>query len=224
MKNNKTTILSISDWIEPVIYSEKMKERMNDVDLIVSCGDIPANYLDFVMSELNKPLFFVEGNHVNNKNYNKNMTGKTKVNMPDCFKNAHLTMYKEEGLLITGFEGSIWYNGGPFQYRQWEVHLLLLKLVPKLLLNKLIHGRYLDIFVSHSPPWKVGDRDDPCHRGLKAFNWFIKLFKPKVFLHGHVHLYDRNESRVIQYHDTTVINCSGYSKVIVDHETEEVYV
>ena len=99
--------------------------------------------------------------------------------MPDCFKNAHLTMYKEEGLLITGFEGSIWYNGGPFQYRQWEVHLLLLKLVPKIItkqINPWTLFRYICISFT---TLKVGDRDDPCHRGLKAFNWFIKLLNQK---------------------------------------------
>ena len=64
-------ILVVSDWIDHLIYSEKMKSRMSDVDLVISCGDLPFNYLDFVMSELNKPVFYVVGNHLEDKYYKK---------------------------------------------------------------------------------------------------------------------------------------------------------
>lgn len=208
-------ILVISDWVEPVIYSEKMKYRMKDIDLIISCGDLSFNYLDFVMSELNKPLFYVVGNHVTDRHYAKDIGNKFKLIAPPCFNNLHLKCYEVNHLLIAGFEGSVWYNGGPFQYKQWEVFMKLLKLFPKLLYNRIKYGRYLDIFVTHSPPYEVGDRPDPCHRGLKGFNWFIKLFKPKYFFHGHVHIYDINVKREKEYFGTKIINCTGYYKVSV---------
>lgn len=209
-------ILCISDWIDPIIYSEKLKYRMQDIDLIISCGDLSVNYLDFIMSELNKPLFYVVGNHNNPKDYIKLPGGRAKVNIPQCFKNCHLKSYRVNNLLIAGFEGSVWYNGGPFQYKHWEVYISLLKLIPGLIYNKIVHGRFLDVFVAHSPPYQVGDRPDPCHNGLKGFNWFIKKFKPEFFIHGHIHLYDRNSEREIIYHNTKVINISGFYKLKVD--------
>lgn len=206
------TILGLSDWIDPLIYSEKMKYRMKDVDLIISCGDVNSNYLDFVMSELNKPLLYVVGNHVNHEDYEKDFSGKFLLHIPRCFKNLHLKMYNIDGVLITGFQGSNWYNGGPFQYRQFEVFFKLITLLPKLIFNRIVYGRFLDIFVTHAPPYGVGDKKDQCHRGLKAFNLFIKLFSPQLHLHGHVHIYDINKNREKIYSKTKVINCSGFFK------------
>jgi len=45
------------------VYSSCIKERFADIDLILSAGDLPLDYLDFIISSLNKPLFFVFGNH-----------------------------------------------------------------------------------------------------------------------------------------------------------------
>ncbi|OHD11769.1 MAG: hypothetical protein A2086_12005 [Spirochaetes bacterium GWD1_27_9] len=205
-------ILGVSDWIDPLIYSEQLKYRMAGVDIIISCGDISSSYLDFIMSELNKPLYFVVGNHVGRSRISKTPLGQTALDMPSCFKNLHLKVHNYEGLLITGFQGSIWYNGGPFQYKQWEVYFRLLKILPRLIYNKIRYGRFIDIFVSHSAPFGVGDQKDPCHIGLKAFNLFIKLFKPKLFLHGHIHIYDRNENRIREYNGTKVVNCSGFMR------------
>ena len=133
-------ILCVSDWIDPVIYSENMKERMKDVDLVISCGDISMGYLDFIMSELNKPIYFVVGNHVNYNRIKKTFLGNYKLEYPDCFSNLHLKVYNFNGFLMTGFQGSLWYNGGPFQYKQWEVYFQLFRIVPRLILNKLRYG------------------------------------------------------------------------------------
>ncbi len=209
-------ILCVSDWIDPVIYSENMKERMKDVDLVISCGDISMGYLDFIMSELNKPVFFVVGNHVNYNRIKKTFLGGYKLDYPSCFFNLHLKMYNFNGFLMTGFQGSLWYNGGPFQYKQWEVYFQLLKIIPRLIFNKLKYGRFIDIFVAHTSPYGIGDLQDKCHTGFKAFNLFIKLFKPKLFLHGHIHLYDKNQKNETMYYSTRVINCTGYVKTEIN--------
>jgi uncharacterized protein len=203
-------LLCVSDWIDPLIYSERMKYRMENVDIIISCGDVSTNYLDFIMSELNKPLFLVVGNHVGRSKIKKTFLGSPKLEVPQCFNNLHLKVFKYKGVLLTGFQGCVWYNGGPFQYKQWEVYLRMLKIVPRLIYNKIVHKRFIDIFVSHAAPYGIGDQEDPCHQGLKAFNLFIKLFKPKLFLHGHIHLYDRNKGREKNLGETRIINCSGF--------------
>ena len=205
-------ILAVADWIDPVIYSEQLKNRMADADIIVGCGDLTFGYLDFIMSELNKPVFFVTGNHVEDNNLQKTSMGTVRLKAPKCFNNLHLKVYRTNGILIGGFQGSVWYNGGVFQYRQWEVYAALLKMFPRLLFNKLSYGRYIDVFVTHAPPFGLGDLTDPCHVGIKAFRWFIRLFKPRLMLHGHVHLYDRNAQKITEYHGTQIINCTGYYK------------
>jgi Icc-related predicted phosphoesterase len=86
----------------------------------------------------------------------------------------------------------------------------VLSLVPGLLRNKLRHGRYLDIFVSHSPSWGILDGEDFAHQGIKAFRWLVETFQPRYHFHGHVHHYHPdavNESRLGR---TTVINTYPY--------------
>ncbi len=117
---------------------------------------------------------------------------------------------KDTPLLITGISGSIRYNDGLCQYTDSEMMLHLLCLVPGLILNRLRYGRYLDIFLTHATPYNVHDHKDPCHVGFKAFNWFIKKFKPAYMVHGHIHLYDLREERVSVYEGTTVVNAYAH--------------
>ena len=56
-------ILCISDQVDPLVYSPRMRERFKDVDLVLSAGDLPPEYLGFITSMLNKDLVFVMGNH-----------------------------------------------------------------------------------------------------------------------------------------------------------------
>jgi hypothetical protein len=56
-------ILCISDQIDPLVYSPSIKIRFSDINLVLCSGDLPLDYLDFIVSSLNIPLFFVFGNH-----------------------------------------------------------------------------------------------------------------------------------------------------------------
>ena len=86
----------------------------------------------------------------------------------------------------------------------------LLQLIPKLIYNKIRYGRFLDIFLTHATPRHVHDKEDPCHKGFKCFNKFIKRFKPLYMVHGHIHLYDLNEPRISIYDKTIVVNAYGH--------------
>src|SRR5574344_2344325 len=55
--------LCVSDQIDPFIYSDSAKERYSDVDAILCAGDLPMDYIDFIVTTINKPTFFVFGNH-----------------------------------------------------------------------------------------------------------------------------------------------------------------
>ena len=89
------------------------------------------------------------------------------------------------------------------------------RLVPRLLLNRLRHGRYLDILITHAPPQGIHDQPDPCHRGFAALRDFLRRFRPRYHLHGHIHIYDRQTATRTQFGDTTVLNAYGYREVRV---------
>jgi uncharacterized protein len=85
--------------------------------------------------------------------------------------------------------------------------------MPRMLWNRLRHGRALDILVTHAPSRDVGDREDPAHRGFQILRNLIRWAKPRYHLHGHVHLYDRSEGHIRTLHDTEVINVYPYQRL-----------
>lgn len=214
-------ILCISDHIDPLVYSNSIKERFADVDVVLSAGDLPLDYLDFIVSSLNKPLFFVFGNH-NLKGFSHWQTNH--FDLSDNFSysigavHASSRVIKEDSLIIAGLGGSMKYNNGENQYTNFQMNLKIIKMIPKLFFNKIFYGRYLDILLTHASPQGIHDREDRCHRGFPAFLWFMRFFKPKYLIHGHIHLYDLSEVRNTKYHDTLVIN--AYSHYIL--ETEDI--
>lgn len=245
-------ILCVSDQIDPLIYNSNAAKNFPDVDLILCAGDLPMDYVDFIVSVFNKPTYFIFGNH-DLKEYkyyhhvpgtssstaatSQNSNGMIVHNFRKTessshhhgavyagFKNLRLNFLdvrnkkgKNTPLLMTGISGSIKYNNGLCQFNDSEMKMKLLKLIPGLILNKIRYGRYLDIFLTHATPYHVHDHEDPCHTGFRCFNWFIKKFKPKYMIHGHIHLYDQREERISKYHDTTVINAYAHHVV----ETKE---
>jgi len=102
------------------------------------------------------------------------------------------------------------YNNGPNQYTNSQMFSEILKIIPRLLWNRLVHGRFLDVLLTHSPPKGIHDKNDKCHTGFKSFLWFIKVFKPKYLVHGHIHLYDLNDIRSTKFNNTTVVNAFNH--------------
>ena len=90
------------------------------------------------------------------------------------------------------------------------------QVVPSLLLNRIRFGRYLDIFVTHAPPWKVNDQDDLPHQGIKAFRWLDRVFRPRLHLHGHIHIYQGYKAPQAELGSTRVINVYGYRELVLD--------
>ncbi|HTX78393.1 MAG TPA: metallophosphoesterase [Longilinea sp.] len=203
-------ILAVSDIEEGLIYSPAIKERYKDVDLVISCGDLPYYYLEYIISMLDVPLYFVRGNHANAIEITSAGIRKMPWGAIDIHKKCART---DTGVLLAGIEGSLRYNYGPYQYTQSEMWMMAFGMVPKLLLNRLLYGRYLDILATHAPPWKVHDKDDLPHRGIKAFNWLIRSFKPAYHLHGHIHIYRQDTETVTQIYDTKVINVFGHREI-----------
>lgn len=207
-------ILAVSDHELPNLYQPGIRQRFGNVDMIIGCGDMGFYYLEYLVSTLDRPLYYVHGNHTQDVEFSDSGP-RTEVlggvNMHGRVKRDGAT-----GLLLAGMQGSLYYNGGPNQYHQGDYRWMVYRLVPRLLWNKLRYGRYLDVFVAHAPPWKINDAEDLPHRGVRAYNWLIRTFRPAVFLHGHVHIYRQDTPRITQVGGTRVINTCGYQVVEVD--------
>lgn len=212
-------ILCIADEIDPLVYSNNIKSRFEHVDLVISAGDLKQSYYDFIVSNLNKPLYFLFGNHklkgieYYSRKYRDFEYVRLKKEDDEPISGARYLdnrIYNENNLLIAGLDGSMWYNGGQNQYTETGMIFKVIGLIPRLLVNRIVHKRYLDILVTHSPPYGFYNNKDRCHTGFKIFLWFMRTFKPKYLIHGHIHLYNRNEKRMWLYHTTTIINAFNH--------------
>ena len=205
-------ILCVSDQIDPLVYSASIKKRFADIDMILGAGDLPLDYLDFIVSSLNKPMFYVFGNHhVARRPHGLFVETENGMNLQEE-SDSHVgsKVRREEGITVAGLGGSMRYNNGPNQYSEFQMYLEIAKLVPKLLYNRIVHGRFLDILLTHAPPRGIHDKPDRCHRGFAAFLWFMKKFRPRYLVHGHIHLYDLADVRRTRWQQTEVINAYGH--------------
>ena len=215
-------VLVVSDVVNRLLYSSEVKKIVGNIDLIISCGDLPCYYLDYLVSFLGKPLYYICGNHdryEKKKSFQDDMKALkdfsfSKFDYNKCFNfggcNLDEKSIKYKNLLISGLEGSFLYNRGEHQYTERQMRRKIVRLTPALIFNRVIKGRYLDILVTHASPRGIHDEDDLPHRGFESYLRFIKRFKPKYLLHGHIHLYDRNKERVTEYMGTKIINCYDY--------------
>jgi Icc-related predicted phosphoesterase len=199
----KFRILSLSDQIVSYIHSSQVLSFFSDIDLIIGCGDLPYYYLEFVLSMLDAPLFFVRGNHDKIVEYSPE--GQQRIG-PHGGVDLHRNVLCSRGVLLAGVDGCLRYRAGPFQYSQTDMWLHVLSLAPRLIYNRIRYGRYLDFFVTHAPPAGVHDATDLPHQGIKAFRWLIKVFKPAYHFHGHIHVYRPDEKITSIIDSTTVIN------------------
>jgi len=207
-------ILAVCDEVDSRLYGTNgCATRLKHVqpDLLIACGDLPAYYLDYLVSTLNVPLYAVHGNH----DAIPPLEGSAGFSRCGAQWIGGRGVRTDSGMLIAGFDGSLRYNRGPYQSSQREMQATVRGLVPSLMLNKLRYGRYLDLLITHAPPRGIHDAPDRCHTGFDAFNWLIRAFKPRYHLHGHIHLYDRRTETVTRVGVTDVINVYPFRELEV---------
>ena len=203
-------ILAVCDEVDPRLYSRGLTEKLEPPDLILSCGDLPSYYLDYLVSKLNVPMFAVHGNH----------DAPPPLEGSSGFERCGARWVggrgvRAEGILLAGFDGSLRYNDGAYQSSQTEMHTAVRRLVPWFLLNRLRHGRFLDVLITHAPPRGIHDEPDRCHTGFNAFNWLIRTFQPRYHLHGHIHLYDRRAKTVTRVGNTEIVNVYPFRELVL---------
>lgn len=200
-------ILCVSDTEVPQLENAaNLRRHYSDVDVIISCGDMPVAYLDFISTLLGKPLMYVRGNH--DEEYERNPLGG--VNLHENF-----TTFK--GLTFVGLEGCIQYSKGKIQYTQSEINAKVVKMAPNLRWRRWRKGYGVDVFVAHSPPRGIHDiEDDFPHRGFDGFIKFLDWYHPRYMIHGHVHTWDRRKITETQYKDTMVMNINPYTVLEIE--------
>jgi Icc-related predicted phosphoesterase len=188
-------LLALSDETVPYVYSASVKKHFGDVDFIIGCGDLPAEYLEFVVSLLDKPLYFVPGNH-----------DVDDYDVPGG-RCVDASFARHGDLLIAGAGGSIRYKPeGKNQFTQRQMYQRIIPMLPRMLLRRFVHGRGIDIFVAHASPLGIQDAPDQAHIGFQAFHTVIRMGRPRYFLHGHTHIHRNLEQSETRVHDTCVVN------------------
>ena len=197
-------ILAVSDASARILHQPRVKALVGDIDLLLSCGDLPYSYLEYLVTSLSPPhAFYVHGNHDAAE-----ISGSGELAAPGGMQNLdrRAVRLRSTGLLLAGLEGCVRYRpDGLYQYTQQQMALRVQGLALQLLWNKARYGRYLDILIAHAPAAGIHDGPDVAHLGFRAFLALMRRFRPRLLLHGHKHIYGPQAWQT-RYEATDVIN------------------
>ena len=207
LKNlSKLKLLSVADAVDPTLHRQAGRQPFAEIDVIISCGDLPPEYLSRLSHAFNAPLYFVGGNH----------DIRYKDKLPQGGRHLHARVERIKGLNFLGLEGSRWYNGGPYQYTEGQMRGIIRRLRPTLWWQG-----GLDVVVTHAPPRYIQDAEDLCHRGFRSFRWLIDKYQPTFFIHGHIHRQFTDPAERITVVDATkVVNTYGYHILEIETGTQ----
>ena len=199
-------ILTVSDEECAALWDYYVPGRLKGYDLILSCGDLKAEYLSFLVTMGKAPVLYVAGNH--DTGYEKNPPEGC-----DCIDD-HFVIYN--GIRILGLGGCRKYHPGPHQYTEKQMRRRIRRLKYQLWRNKGV-----DIVVTHAAPEGLGDAEDPAHWGFASLRELIDRYHPMYLVHGHVHMTYGNEiPRELEYNGTRVIN--AYERYVIEIPDREV--
>lgn len=194
-------ILVLSDEESQSLWDYFEQSKLEGIDLILSCGDLKPEYLSFLATFSKVPILYVRGNH-------DDIYDEKPPEGCICIED---TIYTYQGVRILGLGGSIRYKQGKNQYTQSEMKMRVMKMFWKIRKNK-----GFDILLTHAPAYHVNDGEDAAHEGFEIFRVLLDKYKPKCFIHGHIHLtYSHSHKRESMYNETRVIN--GFEKYVFDY-------
>ena len=193
-------ILAVADEESKYLWDYYEPEKLHGIDLIIGCGDLSRNYLDFLSDVAPVPVLYVHGNH--DAGYD-NDPPRGAICIDD-------EVYCYKGVRIMGLGGSCRYRAGAWQFTEAEMKRRIRKMQ-----GKIRHAGGVDVLVTHAPLHGYGDFSELAHRGFTVFSEVLDEYRPAFMLHGHIHLnYGANIPREQQYGSTRIINC--YERVVLD--------
>lgn len=195
-------ILVLADHESKSLYDYYEPEKLKDVELILACGDLRKNYLEFFASMAHAPLLYVLGNH--DGWYSSRQEGGS-----ICIEDR---IYEYKGIRILGLGGSMQYiPGADNQYTEQQMRRRIRRLWWQLKWKK-----GFDILISHAPACGLNDLEDLPHKGFECFRKLMDTYRPKYFVHGHVHAnYGKGFKRLDKYGDTIIIN--AYDHYLIEY-------
>lgn len=189
-------ILLLADQAEPSLWEHLDRRKLEGVELVLSCGDLPAEYLSFLTCFTDAPILYVHGNH----------DSRYAQKPPEGCICIEDTIYTHNSLRILGLGGSMRYREGPHMYTEREMRRRVSRLR-----FKLLRSKGFDILLTHAPAYQLGDDTDLAHTGFQVFLDLIDKYKPRFLVHGHVHQSYRHDfKRIRQRGETQSINAFGY--------------
>lgn len=185
-------ILAVADVESRYYYEYFTPGKLDEFDLILGCGDLRREYLEFLATMSRCPVLYVRGNH--NADFQKRP--------PEGCVCVDGRLYVHEGVRILGLGGSYRYRAGENMYTEAQMRQRIARTRPA-----LWRHRGFDILLTHAPMYGLNDLENLAHRGFECFRDLLDGYKPKYFLHGHVHRsYGINIPQKSEYGGTTVIN------------------
>ena len=192
-------ILVVADVKSPYYFDCYTPGKLKDFDLILSCGDLSKEYLEFLVTMARCPLYYVPGNH--DETFDRYP--------PEGCESIDGRLVEYRGVRILGLGGSYQYRPGKQQYTERQMASRIRRLR-----WTIRRHRGFDILVTHAPMRGVNDLDTPAHRGFECFSALIDRWQPKWFLHGHVHLnYGMNLPRKAERGQTQIVNAYEYQVI-----------
>jgi Icc-related predicted phosphoesterase len=179
-------LLAIADEVHESLWGETLTDLRPDV--IVSCGDLPFEYLENLVSRTDKPLLYVPGNHdpeLRPSTLYSGMSVRDDGVGPLGCESIDGRIVEASGLRFAGLGGSIRYRPGPNQFTQRQ----FARRAFGLRLRAWLRRQRVDVLVTHSPPAGYGDSDDPPHRGFTSLVGLTRRLAPRLLIHGHVNHY-----------------------------------
>ncbi|ONI42924.1 metallophosphoesterase [Candidatus Epulonipiscium fishelsonii] len=189
-------ILIIADQESPYIWDHFDKKNFENVEIVVSCGDLKASYLSFIVTMLAVPVIYIHGNH----------DVRYSTNPPEGCICIDDDVFTYKGIKFGGLGGCMEYSGGPLQYTEKAMNKRVKKLIK---LGKRRGG--IDVLITHSPSKNLGDGEDLCHQGFQAFYDIYEKFNISHHFYGHQHLnYSNKTNRCLTYKDIQIVNAFNY--------------
>lgn len=191
-------VLAVADIESPYFYDHYKPGRLDEFDLILACGDLRREYLEFLATLSHCPVVYVRGNHDDHL-----------IQSPPggciCAEDQIVVC---GGLRILGLGGSHRYREGENMYTERQMR----RRIRKLRLQLWKHGG-IDILLTHAPARHINDLESLSHRGFECFVELLDRYKPKYFVHSHVHRnYGTNIPQWTVRRDTNIINAYDYCK------------